>query len=103
MMNIQKDRMIAFLLSAVITIAIIGIIAIIIGQDTASNWLKKSIFAVILFFLLSIVFYFMFSSEKAKKALKADNLWFWSLILVVTTFILIIGDIFVYIFHYIIS
>jgi len=103
MMSIQKDKIPAFILSAVVTIIVTGIISIITGQYNANNWLKNSILAVILFLLFSVVFYFMFGSEKVKKSLKSDNLWLWSLILVATTFILIIGDIFVYVFHYVIS
>ena len=106
----QKDRVAAFYLSAIITILVIGSMIIIHEQDTdfkallnrltGHHWLTKSVFAAILFPLLSIAFYFVFGSEKARRTLKADDPRIWSLILVGVTLAFILGSFINYTLHY---
>lgn len=93
--------------SAAITVFLTG--CIIIAHDlsadlkeslaslTGHHWVSVSALAVILFVISSVP---LFNSEKIGKTLKADDITLWSRILVVTTLIMMLGSIMVYIFHY---
>jgi hypothetical protein len=106
----QKERIAAFYLAAIITIVVTGSMIIIHEESTefkdflinltGHHWITKSIFAIVIFLILSIVFYFIFRSEKLRKALRTDNVWLWSVLTVVVSVIFILGSLLVYIFHF---
>ena len=110
MKAIQKDRIAAFYLAAIITVVVIGSMIIIHEESsdfkeflinlTGHHWVTKSIFALIIFPILSGIFYTVFSSEKIRKMLKTDNVWMWTVLTVTVTIIFILASFFLYIFHY---
>ncbi|OGO06268.1 MAG: hypothetical protein A2Y73_02955 [Chloroflexi bacterium RBG_13_56_8] len=112
-MEIRRNRTTAVLMSAAITIAVVGSMIIIHERDTGfkaflnmitgHHWVTKSVFTVILFPLFSIIFYFIIRSEKAQKALKANDLWFWSLVLMAITLFFTFGSFLVYLIEYLVA
>jgi hypothetical protein len=109
-MEVRKCKAVAFLFSAVLTIIIIGSMIIIHELDspfkvflnslTGHHWVTKSVFAAVLFPLFSAIFYLVLGSEKARKAMRADNIWAWSLLLVAVTIIFFLASIIYYVIHY---
>ena len=93
--------------SAAITVFLTGCIIIahdlsmdlkeLLASLTGHHWVSVSALAVILFVITSIL---LFNSEKIGKTLKAVDITLWSRILVVTTIVMMLGSIMVYIFHY---
>lgn len=110
MKKIKKDRIAAFYLAAIITVVVIGSMIIYHEESsdfkeflislTGHHWVTKSVFAILMFPILSGLFYYLFSSEKIKKKLKTDDVWLWTLFTVVITIIFIFGTLMIYIFHY---
>ena len=110
MKKIQKERIAAFYLAAIITVVVIGSMIIIHEESsefkdflislTGHHWLTKSVFAIILFPILSGIFYTVFSSEKIRERLKADNVWLWTVLTVAVSIIFILACFVLYIFHY---
>jgi heme/copper-type cytochrome/quinol oxidase subunit 4 len=106
----QAERIAAFYLAAIITVVVIGSMIIIHEESTefkdflinltGHHWVTKSVFAIVIFLALSIVFYFMFRSEKLRKALRTDNVWLWSVFTVIITVIFILGSLLIYILYF---
>ncbi len=111
-MEIRKSKAVAFLLSAILTIIIVGSMIVIdemssafklfMNSLTGHHWVTKGVFSATLFILFSVVFYIMLRSEKARKILRTDNIWAWSLLLVVVTSIFFLASLINYIINYII-
>ena len=109
-MGSNSERAVAFLVSSVVTIIIVGSMTIVHEQDTAfkaflnsltgHHWLTKSVFAAVLFPALSAVFYFVFRSGKGRKLLKTSSIWTWAVILVATVTVLLFATLINYVFHY---
>ncbi len=109
-MEIDKGRVGAVLISAIISISVVGILIIVHEESSAlkdflialtgHHWLTKSIIAAVLFPLLLIVFYFILGSEANKKRFKSDNLWTWSLILFFVVIFFIVFSVIQYTLHY---
>ena len=107
---IQKERIAAFFLSAIITIALIGSMIIIHEESsefkdflvslTGHHWLTKSVIAAILFPILSFVFYFAFGSERIRERLKTGDVWLWSITTVAVTVVFMLGTFITYLLHY---
>lgn len=113
MKKIQKERIAAFYLAAIITVVVIGSMIIIHEESsefkdllinlTGHHWVTKSIFAIIIFPILSGIFYTVFSSEKIRKRLKTGNVWLWTLLTVLVTIVFILASFVLYISHYLSS
>lgn len=109
-MGSKSEIVVAFLVSAVVTIIIVGTMVIIQGQITAfkvfldsltgHHLLTKSVFAAVLFPLLSAVFYFVLKSVKGGKLLKTNSVWIWANILVATVTVLFLAILIDALFHY---
>jgi len=109
-MALDKDRLAAFFLAAILTIAIIGSLSILHELDpglkdflnslTGSHWVTKGVLTVVLFPLLSAAFYFILGSEGARKRLRADRIMQWTTVLVAVTLLFIAGSFLVYILHF---
>ena len=109
-MKANKSKTVAFVFSAVLTISIIGSMTVIHELDptfkallnglTGHHWVTKSVFAAVLFPLFSAILYFVLGSEKARKTLRADNIWAWSLLLVAVTIIFFLVTIIYYVIQY---
>jgi len=109
-MGSNSERAVAFLVSAVITIIIVGSMIILHEQDTAfkafldsltgHHWLTKSVFAAVLFPVLSAVFYFVFRSGKGRKLLKTSSIWTWAVILVATVTFFLLASLITFVLHY---
>ena len=109
-METRRNKAIAFLFSAVLTISIIGSMSVVTELDspfksflnslTGHHWVTKSVFAAVLFPLFSAILYFVLGSEKARKALRADNIWAWSLLLIAVTSIFFLANLIYYVIHY---
>src|SRR3990170_146373 len=109
-MEANKSKTVAFVFSAVLTISIIGSMIVIaelvppfkafLNSITGHHWVTKSVFAAVLFPLFSAILYFVLGSEKARKTLRADNIWAWSLLLVAVTSIFFLATIIYYVIHY---
>ena len=109
-MEKNKSKVAAFFLSAVITIIILGSMIIIDEQNTAfkaflasltgHHWVTKSVFAAVLFPLLSAVSFFVLRFEKARRILRANNIWAWSLLLAAVTSVLFLVSLINYLINY---
>jgi uncharacterized membrane protein YwzB len=109
-METHKSKIATFLLSAVLTIIILGSMIIIDEQNiafkafltnlTGHHWVTKSIFGAVLFPLFSAIFFFALRSEKARRGLRANNIWAWTLLLIALTTILVSASLFNYLINY---
>ena len=109
-MEAQDKRAVAFLLSAVLTVIVVGSLIVLDEQNTAfkafmnsltgHHWVTKSIFAAVLFPLFSVVFYFALKNQKVSNMLRARNVWLWADILVVAVIILLLVSLINYMIHY---
>ena len=108
--NVSKAS--AFLISAVLTIIIIGSMIIADEVDsgfklflnglTGHHWVTKGLFTAILFPLFSVIFLFVLRSEKASKILRVEKIWAWSLLLVAVTSLFFAVSLVNYIINYIV-
>ena len=109
-MEAQNQKAVAFLLSAVLTVVIIGSLIVVHEQDiafktflnslTGHHWLTKSVFAAVLFPLFSIAFYFVLKNQKVNSVLRAKNVWLWAEILVAAVIILLLVSLINYVIQY---
>ena len=110
-MEMRKSKAVAFLLSALLTIIIIGSMIVVdevnlafksfLNSLTGHHWVTKGVFTAVLFTLFSVIFYVILGSEKARKILRADNIWAWSLLLVAVTSVFFLASLINYIINYI--
>lgn len=109
-MEPRKSLVVAVLISAILTIAIVGSMVIIDEVDssfkaflnslTGHHWVTKSVLTAVLFPMFSVVFIVLFRSERARKALKAENVWVWTLLLVAVTIFFYVSILINYLLHY---
>ena len=109
----QKERIAAFFLAAIITTVVIGSMIIyheessafkeFLNNLTGHHWVSKSIIAIVLFPILSIVFYLIFSSEKLRRILKTNDVLLWSKYTIVVTVLFVLGSFLVFVMHFIAS
>ncbi len=100
----------AFLISAVLTIIIIGSMIILEEVDsgfklflnilTGHHWVTKGLFTAILFPFFSAIFFFVLRSDKASKTLRAEKIWSWALLLVAVTSLFFILSLVNYVINY---
>lgn len=109
-MSLDRDRLAAFFLAALITILIVGTLIVFreVSPDfkrsfdtlTYNAWLTQSILVVVLFPLLSALFYYLFGNEKVRKTFKTENMMGWTLAVVGTTIVFTLGIFLYYVLHY---
>lgn len=90
MTEIKKDRLAAFFMSAISTIVVIGTLTIanerymsfnrFLTEVTGHHWVTKSILAMVLFPLLSLVFFKMLDPESVRKRVRSDDVLFWTVL-----------------------
>ncbi len=108
----RKSQVTAFIIAAILTIIIVGSMIIIDEVDTSfksflnsitgHHWVTKGVFTAVLFPVFSMVFYLLFRSERARKALHANAVFNWSLLLVGVTSVFFLGSFINYVLNYII-
>ena len=109
-METQKSIVVAVLISAIITVIIVGSMIIIDEVDssfkaflnsiTGHHWVTKSVFTAVLFPMFSAIFYVLFKSDRARKGLQADNIWGWTIRLIIITVFFYLSNLVNYIIHY---
>lgn len=109
-MRIDKDRVASFLISAVITIFVIGSMIIVheessvfksfLDSVTGHHWLTKSLFAAIIFPSAAIILYFAFRYPRVRRRLRANELRFWVIVLIAVTLGFLAASGIVYTYHY---
>jgi hypothetical protein len=110
MMSEMKDRSSAFIASAAISVFLTGdtIIAHDISGDlrqflaglTGHHWTSVSAIAIAIFLITSTLVYILAGSKRLQRAMKAESLWSWSLVLTAITLIMTLGIMAVYVLHY---
>ncbi len=109
-METRKSKTVAVLISAILTIIIVGSMIILDEVDTAfkaflnsitgHHWVTKGVFTAVLFPLFSVIFYLSFQFESVRKALQAENVWGWSIRLVIVTVFFFLSNLINYIIHF---
>lgn len=109
-MRSGKEGSAAFMISAVVTVFLTGLIIIaheISGELrqslaglTGHHWTSVSLLAAAIFLLSSVLFYTLAGRERPSQALKMDSLWAWSMILIALTLLMSLASLAVYVIHY---
>jgi hypothetical protein len=106
----MKDRSASFIASAAISVFLTGVI--IIDHDisgelrqslaglTGHHWTSVSLISLAIFVLVSIILYVLSDSKEVCTALKANDIWDWSIALMAITLVMVLGSLIVYIYHY---
>ena len=108
-MSAKRDIVISALVSAAITIAVIGSMIVIheiesgfkafLNSVTGHHWVTKSVYTAVLFPVLAALFYFISGSERVKKYLRFNDYRLWTIVLIVVTAVSILASLWVYLHH----
>lgn len=109
-MENRANLVVAVLIAAILTVAIVGSMIIIDEADsnfkaflnglTGHHWVTKSVFTVILFPVFAVLFYGLFKFKSVRGTLRAENVWGWTILLVAVTVFFYLASLVNYLIHY---